>query len=261
MIHGKHHEGLELLNQLNKEFETTIVEELLPGILHNFANPLNGIMGRSKLLQKRAYDRFKIDGSSESAGNSASMDGEKIIKDIDLIAKETDRLFDLFNDVAGKIYRLQDLSLQKINISHLIKCEMAFFNFYLDFKHTVEKELNLDWEVPDITGIPADYSMAISTIIRYSMRAMNISPVKKLVVKTFHDDKYVYSVFEDTGVHDFDQEDKELLNTLAPSHQPFYHLDGKSGLFNALSLLTKYHVRIDLDNTTDNYCLRLQIPC
>ena len=261
MTHGEHHEGLELLNELKKEFETTIIHELLPGILHNFANPLNGIMGRSKLLQKRAYDHFKVGSPEDPADVPVSAGEEKIIKDIDLIAKETDRLFDLFNDVAGKIYRLQDLSLQKINVSHLIKCEVAFFNFYLDFKHTVEKELRLDWDVPDITGIPADYSMAISTIIRYSMSAMKMSPAKKLVVTTCHDEKYVYSVFEDTGIHELDQEDKDFLSTLAPSRQPFYHLDGKSGLFNALSLLAKYHVRVDLDSTMDSYCLRLRIPC
>ncbi len=261
MIHCEHDEELTLLNELKRDFETTVMQELLPGILHNFANPLNGIMGRSTLLKKRAYDRFKMGCSTDGAGEQESTDGEKIIKDIDLITKETDRLFDLFNDVAGKIYRLQDLSLQKINISHLIKNEMAFFNFYLDFKHTIEKELQLDWDVPDINGVPAEYSMVISTIFRNSMDAMKMSPVKKLIVTTCHDDNYVYVVLEDTGMHDLDQEEKELLNTLAPSHRPFDHLDVKSGLFNALSLLKKYDAHIDLDSTADSYCLRVRIPC
>lgn len=263
MMHEEHIEGVSLLNELKKEFEITVVQELLPGILHNFANPLNGIMGRSKLLQKRAHDLFQINGSADCVDGltSASTNTEKIIRDIDLIAKETDRLFDLFNDVAGKVYRLQDSSLQKINISHLIKCEMAFFNFYLNFKHTIEKELRLDWEIPDITGIPADYSMAVSTILRYSMNAMKMSPVKRLVVTTCHDSNCVHVIFEDTGVHDIDKEEKELLATMAATHEPFYHLDGKSGLFNALSLLKKYDVHIDVDSTSDDYSLSIRIPC
>ena len=38
---------------LEDDFQSTFIRELLPGVLHNFANPLNGIMGRSKLLQRR----------------------------------------------------------------------------------------------------------------------------------------------------------------------------------------------------------------
>ena len=45
---------------LEKEFLATFLKELMPGILHNFANPLNGIMGRSKLLQRRIDAFSKI---------------------------------------------------------------------------------------------------------------------------------------------------------------------------------------------------------
>ena len=43
----------DLYTHLVKKFVATFLDELMPGIFHNFANPLNGIMGRSKLMQRR----------------------------------------------------------------------------------------------------------------------------------------------------------------------------------------------------------------
>ena len=48
-----------LYTHLEKKFVETFLDELLPGIFHNFANPLNGIMGRSKLMQRRLDDFVK----------------------------------------------------------------------------------------------------------------------------------------------------------------------------------------------------------
>ena len=49
----------EIFQEMINEFETTFVQELVPGILHNFANPLNGIMGRSRLLQRKVEKSFE----------------------------------------------------------------------------------------------------------------------------------------------------------------------------------------------------------
>jgi len=52
----------EIYQALEDDFSETFIRELMPGILHNFANPLNGIMGRARLLQKRMEDLLqKID--------------------------------------------------------------------------------------------------------------------------------------------------------------------------------------------------------
>jgi signal transduction histidine kinase len=257
MNQDERNDRLLLVSELKKEFEATVLQELFPGLLHNFANPLNGIMGRSKLLQKRAHDHFYKDQAADKADGPASAGVDKIIRDIDLIAGETDRLFGLFNDVAGKLYRLQDMSLQRINMSRLVEDEMAFFNFYLDFKHTVEKELNLERDLPDISGVPADYSLAVWTILRCSMNSMKTSPVKKLIVTTAHDDSHVYVVFEDTGVHDLSREASGSVVTGKSSG----HHAGGSMLLSALSLLEKNNAHVEHTGTEDRYRLRIRIPC
>jgi signal transduction histidine kinase len=246
-----------LVNELKKEFESTILQELFPGILHNFANPLNGIMGRSRLLQKRAHEHFSRNRDAGVSAGPASQGEEKIIRDIDLIAGETDRFFRLFNDVAGKLYRLQDQSLQRINMSRLIEDEISFLNFYLDFKHSVKKELNLDRNLPDISGVPAEYSLAVWAILRWSMERMNRSREKELVVTTGHDDSHVNVIFEDTGIDDLG---RDASGSVRAQNSQGFSTDGFL-LPTALSLLETNDAHVEHTGTGDRYRLSLRIPC
>lgn len=119
-----------IFRELKKEFESTF-GELIPGILHNFANPLNGILGRSGLLEGRAKKNFELITNNGCKIDDEILEGcKKIIYDGGLIAREADRLFGLFNDVAGKVQRLHDTGLQKINLSEFVESEIAFFQFF-----------------------------------------------------------------------------------------------------------------------------------
>jgi hypothetical protein len=56
-MNGDRKQG-EIFKELKKKFELTL-GGLISGILHNFANSVNGILGRSELLQGRA-ERLKL---------------------------------------------------------------------------------------------------------------------------------------------------------------------------------------------------------
>lgn len=250
-------EHVELFSELKKEFETTIMQELIPGILHNFANPLNGVLGRAQLLQKRVYTEIK----EAAVGSNGFKNHEKILNDVDLITEETDRLFSLFNDLSAKVYNLQDTATKKINISDLIKTETDFFDFYLDFKHSIEKKLMLERNIPVVTGILSEYSIAFSTIIRYSMNSMKTSPTKKLTIITHYDKPDVCVKIEDTGIHTLENEKGNLLDSISPSSGPFYNLDKNTGLLNALSLLKKYGAKFHAGNANGIHTICVKIPC
>ncbi len=177
---------------LEREFEGTFIEELIPGILHNFANPLNGIIGRTRLLQRRLEEAIrKTREAFPEAERILSEDHAKLLKDIELITHESDRL--------GKFYAIGDRNMQQVNISELVENEIRFFDFYLDFKHNVKKIMDLDGDLHDVSGSPADYSMFISTWVRYAMEAMRESPVKEFFVSTTRRNGHVILKFQDTG--------------------------------------------------------------
>ncbi len=189
-----------LLAGLEKEFESTF-GELIPGIIHDFASPLNGIMGRCELMErrvKRALER--IAAGEHTAGADLLEDCQKIYADAALLSKEANRLFDLFNKVSDKFRTMRDITALGINLSELVEAEVRFLRFYPEIKHTIDYTLHLDPEVPEITGIRADYSMALSTIIRHAIDSMRDSELKKLIITTGYDDSYVFIRVEDTGV-------------------------------------------------------------
>jgi signal transduction histidine kinase len=244
---------------LEREFEGTFIEELIPGILHNFANPLNGIIGRTRLLQRRLEEAIrKTRETFPEAERALSEDHARLLKDIDLITHESDRLFDLFKHVSGKFYAIGDRNTQQLNISELVENEIRFFDFYLDFKHNVKKIMDLDGDLHEVSGSPADYSMFISTWVRYAMESMRESPEKEFFVSTTRRNGHVVLKFQDTG-RPIPVELKEAI-LKAHAGQDLKG-EGASRVLQAVSLLRKYGVRFEIDHEAGINIFRLEIPC
>jgi len=249
----------ELFTTLRKDFESTMIDELLPGILHNFANPLNGIMGRTQLLERKVRQRFDM-SSPEGGSKAADPEQEyKIVHDVELVIQETDRFFNLFSDVAGKISRLGDETIKRISLSQLLESEMSFLNFYLDFKHQVKKNLMLDRDIPSVKGIQADYSIAFAALIRHSMNKMKDSVVKELTIATYYDAPNACVRIDDTGSHVFDDDERVLLSMLQGSEVPACPVES-AGFFRALSLLKYYGAEFQIYDNGEVHSLVLMIP-
>jgi len=248
----------KIFKELKKEFESTF-EELIPGVLHNFANPLSGILGRSELLEEKAKKNFELITNNDYKTDDEILKGcKKIICDAGLIVREADMLLGLFNDVAGKFQRLNDTGLQRINLSELVEAEITFFQFYHDFKHNIKKRLTLDREIPEVSGTKADYSNSLSAIIRHSINSMKDSELKELVISTTYDNSHVCVKIKDTGAPIVERE-KTLKNLSSTGH--FLHdLDGEKGLFYALSLLKKYGALFQIAYESGFNVISIRIP-
>ncbi|HUV49833.1 MAG TPA: hypothetical protein VMW78_02265 [Anaerolineae bacterium] len=234
--------------------------ELIPGILHDFSNSLNGILGRSELLQRRA-ERLKLIVNNNDNIDAEILEGcKKIICDAGLIAKEADRFFSLFNDVAGKFQRLADTVSQKINLSELVEAEMKFLQFYPDVKYNIKKKLVLDREIPEISGVKADYSIFLSSIIRHSVNAMKDSELKELIVSTGHDDSHVYVKIEDTGAPIPEIQIKELIENWSSDCYPLNGPDKDKRLLHTLFLLRKYDTLFHITYESGFNVILIRIP-
>lgn len=185
--------------ELERGFLSTFLAELLPGVLHNFANPLNGIMGRSKLLQRRLADTIqKLDDIQP--GFAKEFGEAKVTRDVNSIAAEADRFFEIFRDLAGKISILASSDPERINLSKLIDSEVRFADFYLDFKHDIKKNLLLDENLPVIMGKAADYSLCMSAFINSTRERLKNCSERELSISSTHDVRHVHIVMQDNGV-------------------------------------------------------------
>jgi signal transduction histidine kinase len=250
----------ELFKGLKEEFESTF-GELIPSIIHDFASPLNGILGRSELLERRVEKTLeRIADTGTTVESAVVEDFKKIRDDAGLLAKEAIRLFDLFNSVAGKFRTLNDTALQEINLTELVEKEIAFLRFYPDSKQDIKKNVVLDREIPEVMGAKADYSVALSAIIKRSIDSMKESESKELVVTTGHDDSHVSIKIGDTGTPMTEIQIREMVEQWNPDNHPVHDLDGKRGYSYAVSLLKKYGALLQVTHESGLTVTSIRIP-
>jgi len=146
---------------LQDGFEQMLADVIVPGIIHNFANPLNGIVGRARLLKR------KIDEQLKNVEDFRDRDFCRMTSnDVGLICQEADRLSGLLLTISEKFYALNNQYPQKINVSRLLETEIKFLDFNLDFKHNVQKNIRLDSDVPDIKDVAAEISFCLGSIFQ-----------------------------------------------------------------------------------------------
>ena len=206
----------ELIRKIAGGFDATLIAELFPGIIHNLANPLNGIMGRATLMQRRMAEHMrKMQDLYPEMPADMTAGLKKIIQDADSIVRESDRFFSMFRDLTEKFSAIAPREEERINLSQLIAGEMRFADFYLDFKHEVDKTLSLEEQLPEVTGVYAIFSLCLSGLLRRAMRVMKASPKKEFSIVTRHDEHSVIVEIGDTGEFGADGADEELLDIIA----------------------------------------------
>ncbi|WP_139198290.1 HAMP domain-containing histidine kinase [Syntrophus gentianae] len=250
--------NLEITHKaLEREFESTFINELMPGILHNFANPLNGIMGRSKLLQRR-MDVYFQNIQSNHPELMAHLEDEKnkLINDVSSICKESDRFYYLFQDLSTKFYAIADRRFDQINVETLLKNEIRFLDFYLDFKHEIKKIIKPVSGLPYIYGIPSDYSYCFSALIRNAMVRMKKSNRKELSIEFEHSNNMITVLLQDTGekLVSCNNEDIMLSDQISAPEASVDNLAVVKALFK------EYHVNCTFEAMEEMNRITVEIP-
>jgi signal transduction histidine kinase len=251
----------ELFRNLAAGFDETLITELIPGIIHNFANPLNGIMGRATLLQRRTMEQVKKMRTLYPEMPAEIATGlEKVLQDTDLIVRETDRFFSIFRDLTVKFAAIVPREEENIDLSQLIASEMRFADFYLDFKHDVKKTLSLEENLPAVRGVYAIYSLCLSALLRTSMRVMKDAEKKDFSIATRHSAQSVFINIQHTGLPVRLGKGEKEGRGVPGSDAPSGTAGAERELFNVMAMLEDCgaHLRIERkDEITD---ITIEIP-
>jgi len=227
-------------NILKQHLLATLFDELMPGILHNFANPLNGIMGRSTLLQKRLKEHIdKITSLHPHIAMEFREDYDKLTKDIASVNRDAGAFSDLFWDVTNKFQGLSEERESEIDISQLLAAEMRFANFFLNFKHDARKELSFSEEPLPVKGSQADYSLCFFALIYQAMKALENTPTKEFSLSTENDRQSVIIRLRDTG-KPVSSEKMQYINELALEKDDNVPYEFRDEMYYA-ALLLKYY--------------------
>ena len=251
----------EIYRALEDDFMATFIRELIPGILHNFANPLNGIMGRSKLLQRRIDEHVrKLEEQYPEVASNLAEDLKRMKNDIRSVSAESDSFFEMFRDVSGKFYALAARGEDRINLSQLLSAEMRFANFYLDFKHELRKETDFDVELPDFKGQTADLSLAFWRLIRFAMNQAMQSQKREFFLATDHDDNHVSVTIKYSGEAMPERTIADALEFLEGGMNPLAKASVDHGVILSLVVLNRYKAIIHISTEGDASILSIAIP-
>ena len=235
----------KIYQALEDDFTSTFIRELLPGVLHNFANPLNAIMGRSNLLQRHIDDTVKkIHEQYPEVAVTLQDELQRVKNDIGSINKESDSFFEMFRDASGKFYALASKENEYINISQLLAAEMRFANFYLEFKHEITKNVQLDINMPDFKANKAELSLVFWRLIRFAMSKALSSESKEFFLTTQHDSENIVILIKYSG-ESVTENDVNIVNNYF-QNDAVEPADAKTekGVLPALIILKKYSARV-----------------
>ena len=251
----------EIYRTSEEAFAATFIKELIPGILHNFANPLNGIMGRTKLLQRRIDETVKkMEEIYPDAAAGIMEEIQRIRADIRLVSQESESFLDIFKDLAAKFYALAAKGEDNINISQLMDSEMRFINFNLDFKHDIKKNIRLDRDIPDFRGNMAELSLAFWALIRFAMSRARGSKMKEFSITTEHDNKYVSVFIKNSGDALPAASIYALMEGVNSGFQEIPDSPIDRGVLNAFLILNKYNARINMFSDESFSTISIGLP-
>ncbi len=197
----------DLQKQVIQLSKLSSIGMLAQGIAHNLSSPLLIILGRAELMKEKLVQfRMKLESLSKDSAvidpNEASLlfrEYDQNVKDTEIIIENVVKLTEIIKNMMQKSRQDQAQDPQLLNLSDILRQELKFLEADLFFKHNVEKQYSLAPDLPLIRGVYSDFSQAFLNIIRNSLDAMFEADPRKLTVATYHDERFVYVSFNDTG--------------------------------------------------------------
>lgn len=155
-------------------------------IVHNMNNPLQVLFGALGFAHKLV---------SQNGGAEAA----RLIKYVEMAKKSTN---DLKLIIAGILMHARDDGHQRteaININKIIEYELEFFDINPEFKDRIDKQIELENDLPKIVGNSVQIKQIVDNLIRNAVDAMADSPLKQLRVRTAIKNQNVIIEVGDTG--------------------------------------------------------------
>lgn len=251
----------EIYKSLEEAFAATFIKELIPGVLHNFANPLNGIIGRTKLLARRIEENYKkMQEMHPDATVGMIEEMDRIRADVRAVSQESEFFHIIFKDISAKFYALATKGEDNINISRLMDAEIRFFDFNLKFKHEIKKNIRLDNDIPEFKGNKAELSMAFWALIRFAMSRAQASPMQEFSIATEHDQKYVSVFIKNSGVALPAAAVGALMESVNSGFREMPDTVIDEDVLNAFLILNKYNARINMFSEDNFSTISIGIP-
>ncbi len=156
-----------------ESYELAFLGSLLPGIIHNMATPLSGVLGAAQLLESRSntiHDLIKSkDVGLESARRELESQLERNRTNVDILGRNANHLADLLQILVQRINRGGLQVRDNYSLNDLLQNEVRFLEANLQFKHRVRKKIQLAACVPAATFVYGHVAAVLDEFVGYAI--------------------------------------------------------------------------------------------
>lgn len=229
--HLKLRAATEKIKRYNEELERVVAEsskeliraerqaafgQLIQGLVHNLKGPLTAMQGGID-IGKRILSALTNAVEEETAPSKEQL--SKWIRDanqtLDLTASASKRLQEMINSLMVKGSADNKTELEEFDLNEIVKSELDFLSADLDFKHKIEKEVELCPEKLIVSANASEIAQVFNNFLSNAKDAMHeiSSPKINITTKCYGSDAVL--IVADNGCG-FSSEDKERI------FEPFY---------------------------------------
>jgi signal transduction histidine kinase len=167
--------GTALQNQDFQILDLAFLGSLVPGIIHNLATPLSGVIGATQLLEKRASGIEEMLRDLEALGQA---EREELAKqwdrnraNVDILSRNAQHLAEVLQQLVQRINRGHAAAKEDCSLNELLETEMRFLEANLSFKHKVKRQVRLG---PEDACADFAYGHAASAIDEFVIGAVSM---------------------------------------------------------------------------------------
>ncbi len=138
---------------------------LLPGIIHNWATPLSGVIGATQLLERRVsiiqdlLSHYETLTAAERDELHRQLDRNRT--NVDILSRNAQHLADLLQVLVQRITRGNGSARDAFPLHELVQSELRFLDANLQFKHKAKKCITLN---PVTPASPFSYGYVAAVI-------------------------------------------------------------------------------------------------
>ena len=227
---------------------------MLQGVAHNMNTPLTGIKSRAQLEHAKLAKFKQMINDKFGEEEDLHKVTDSISKFLSMIDISVSKLAKIIKNMMTKSRDQQSLVKEQLNLANVMEQELEFIMSNQFFKHKVEKDINIQSDLPLIFGLYSDFSQSFVNIVKNAIDSMYGSDDKVLSIKMFiHDDSIILRI-KDSGKGIAKEVGDKIFQPFFTTKPKIGQSEGEEptgtgiGLDNVTSLLKPYNAKISYES-------------
>ncbi|MBU4487310.1 MAG: PAS domain-containing sensor histidine kinase [Candidatus Delongbacteria bacterium] len=227
---------------------------MLQGVAHNMSTPLTGIKSSAQLQHSRLL-KFK-EKLVEKYGEDQEVKENitDIMKFFKLIDISVSKIAKIIKNLMSKSRDQQSITKEALNLSFVMEQELEFLTANQFFQNKIEKNFDIQSDIPIVYGLYSDFSQSFVNIVKNSIDAMWASPVKRMYISIHHEEDSIKVKIKDTGNGIHESIKNRIFEPFFTTKSKFKDAKGEEptgtgiGLDSVKTLLKPYGAKISFES-------------